>query len=126
MYSELRDLVSSGSFNDAIRLLNLLNNQLNEIQNSMNEKEAEAAEERYTSLSDSKTDRIKVKIQRLEASMNQLEEKVEDNAASKRWLNNAFSLLEEAKNQVDTSPDDTLKIIMKIEEIIKRIQNTMQ
>ena len=57
--------------------------------------------------------------------MNQLEEKVEDNAASKRWLNNAFSLLEDAKNQVDDSPDYALKTIMKIQEIIKRI-NTMQ
>jgi outer membrane murein-binding lipoprotein Lpp len=128
MYSELRDLVSSGSYNDAIRLLNPLNNLLNEIQNSINDKEevVATAEERQTSLSDSKTDRIKIKIQRLEANMNQLEEKVEDNAASKRWLNNAFSLLEDAKNQVDDSPDNALKTIMKIEQIIKRIQNTIQ
>jgi len=128
MYSELRDLVSAGSYNEAIRLLNSLNNLLNEIQNSINDKEevAAAAEERQiSSLSDSKIDRIKIKIQRLELNMNQLEEKVEDNAASKRWLNNAFSLLEDAKNQVDNSPDYALKTIMKIQEIIKRI-NTMQ
>ena len=129
MYSELKDLVSSGSLNEAIRLLNSLNNLINEIQNSINEKEdieAAAAEERQTSLSDSKTDRIKIKIQRLEATMNQLEEKVGDNAASKRWLNNAFSLLDDAKNQVDDSPDTALNTIMKIEQIIKRIQNTIQ
>ena len=129
MYSELKDLVSSGSFNEAIRLLNSLNNLINEIQNSINEKEdieAAAAEERQTSLSDSKTDRIKIKIQRLEATMNQLEEIVGDNAASKRWLDNAFSLLDDAKNQVDDSPDTALNTIMKIEQIIKRIQNTIQ
>jgi hypothetical protein len=129
MYSELRNLVSTGNFNEAIRLLNSLNNLLNEIQNSMNTKEevVTAAEEIQTSsLSDSKTDRIKIKIQRLEVEMNQLEEKVEDNAASKRWLNNAFSLLEDAKNQIDNSTDNALKTIMKIEEIIKRIQNTIQ
>lgn len=129
MYSELRDLVSSGSLNEAIRLLNSLNNLINEIQNSINEKEevTAAAEERQSSsLSDSKTDRIKIKIQRLEASMNQLEEKIEDNAASKRWLNSAFSLLEDAKKQVDDSPDNALNLIMKIEQIIKRIQNTIQ
>ncbi len=128
LYSELRDLVSAGSYNEAIRLLNSLNNLLNEIQNSINDKEevAAAAEERQiSSLSDSKKDRIKIKIQRLELNMNQLEEKVEDNAASKRWLNNAFSLLEDAKNQVDNSPDYALKTIMKIQEILKRI-NTMQ
>ena len=128
MYSELRDLVTTGSFNEAIRLLNSLNNLVNEIQNSMNDKEevTAVAEERYTSLSDSKIDRIKIKIQRLEAAMNQLEEEVGDNAASKRWLNNAFSMLEDSKLQVDDSPDTALKIIMKIEQIIKRIQNTIQ
>jgi len=122
MYSELRDLVSTGNYNEAIRLLNSLNKLINEIQNSITDKEeaTEAAEERHTSLSDSKADRIKIKIQRLEVEMNQLDEKIGDDAVSKRWLNNAFSLLEDAKNQVDSS-DKTLKIIMKIEQIIKRI-----
>ena len=122
MYSELRDLVSTGNYNEAIRLLNSLNKLIDEIQNSITDKEeaTEAAEERHTSLSDSKADRIKIKIQRLEVEMNQLDEKIGDDAVSKRWLNNAFSLLEDAKNQVDSS-DNTLKIIMKIEQIIKRI-----
>jgi hypothetical protein len=126
MYSELRVLVSAGNYNEAIRLLNSLNKLINEIQNSITDKEeaTEAAEERHTSLSDSKADRIKIKIQRLEVEMNQLDEKIGDDAVSKRWLNNAFSLLEDAKNQVDSS-DKTLKIIMKIEEFIKRI-NTIQ
>jgi len=124
MYSELRDLVSTGSFNEAIRLLNSLNNLINKIQNSMNDKEevAATAEERHASLSDSKIDRIKIKIQRLAAEMNQLEEKIEDNTAPKRWLNNAFSLLEDARNQVDESPDVALKIIMKIQQFIHRLQ----
>ncbi len=124
MYSELGDLISKGSLTEAVRLLNSLNNLINEIQNSMNAEEevAAAEEERPTSLSDSKTDRIKIKIQRLETAMIKLEEKIGDSAVSKRWLNNAFSLLEDAKNQVDDSPDYTLKIIMKIEQIIKRIQ----
>lgn len=123
MYSELRELISTGNYNEAIRLLNSLNKIINEIQNSITDKEeaTEAVEERHTSLSDSKADRIKIKIQRLEVEMNQLDEKIGDDAVSKRWLNSAFSLLEDAKNQVDSS-DNTLKIIMKIEQIIKRIQ----
>ena len=103
--------------------------KLKELQNSINEQEVAAtAEEIQTSssLSDSKTDRIKIKIERLEANMTQLEERIGDNAASKRWLNNAFSLLEDAKNLVDNSPDNALETIMKIEQIIKRIQNTIQ
>jgi outer membrane murein-binding lipoprotein Lpp len=127
MYSELRDLVSTGSYNEAIRLLNSLNNLLNEIQNSINDKEEVAAEERQTSsLSDSKIDRIKIKIQRLETSMNNLSDEIGENAAAKRWLNNAFSLLEDAKNYVDDSPDNALKRIMSIEKIIKKIQNVIQ
>ncbi len=127
MYSELRDLVSAGSFNEAIRLLNSLNNLINEIQNSINDKEevAVAAEAQQTSLSDSKTDRIKIKIQRLETLLNNLNDEISEDGAAKRWLNNAFSLLDDAKNQVDNSPDNTLKIIMKIEQFIKRI-NTIQ
>ena len=126
MYSELKDLVDSGSFNEAIRLLASLNNLINEIQNYINELESDIAEERSVSLSDTKIDRIKIKIQRLETTLNQLEERVEDNEASKRWLNNAFSLLEDARNQVDETPDDALKVIMKIQQIIQRIQNTIQ
>ena len=127
MYSELRDLVSAGSLNEAIRLLNSLNNQINEIQNSINDNEeaAVAAKEQQTSLSDSKTDRIKIKIQRLETLLNNLNDEISEDGAAKRWLNNAFSLLDDAKNQVDNSPDNTLKIIMKIEQFIKRI-NTIQ
>ena len=127
MYSELRDLVSTGSYNEAIRLLNSLNNLINEIQNSINDKEevAVAAKEQQTSLSDSKTDRIKIKIQRLETLLNNLNDEISEDGAAKRWLNNAFSLLDDAKNQVDNSPDNTLKIIMKIEQFIKRI-NTIQ
>jgi len=127
MYSELRELVSAGNFNEAIRLLNSLNNLINEIQNSINDKEevAVAAEEQQTSLSDSKTDRIKIKIQRLETLLNNLNDEISEDGAAKRWLNNAFSLLDDAKNQVDSSPDNTLKIIMKIEQFIKRI-NTIQ
>ena len=127
MYSELRVLVSAGNFNEAIRLLNSLNNLINEIQNSINDKEevAVAAKEQQTSLSDSKTDRIKIKIQRLETLLNNLNDEISEDGAAKRWLNNAFSLLDDAKNQVDNSPDNTLKIIMKIEQFIKRI-NTIQ
>jgi len=127
MYSELRDLVSTGSLNEAIRLLNSLNNLINEIQNSINDTEevAVAAKEQLTSLSDSKTDRIKIKIQRLETLLNNLNDEISEDGAAKRWLNNAFSLLDDAKNQVDNSPDNTLKIIMKIEQFIKRI-NTIQ
>lgn len=127
MLSKLKVLVSEGSLDEAIRVLNSLNNLLGEIENSINREEKESSEANTSSsLSDSKTERIKIKIERIEVVLNNLADKVEENAAAKRWLNNAFSLLENAKSQVDNSPDESLKIIMSIEEIIKRIQNTIQ
>ena len=127
MLSKLKDLVSEGSLDEAIKALNSLNNLLGEIENSINhEDKVSSKTDTPSSLSDSKTERIKIKIERLEAMLNKLADKVEENAAAKRWLNNAFSLLENAKSQVDGSPEESLKIIMNIEEIIKRIQNTIQ
>lgn len=127
MLSKLKILVSEESLDEAIRVLNSLNNLLGEIENSINRQEEVSSEaDTSSSLSDSKTERIKIKIERLEAVLNNLADKVNENAAAKRWLNNAFSLLENAKSQVDNSPDDSLETIMSIEEIIKRIQNTIQ
>lgn len=125
--SKLKVLVSEGNLNEAIRILNSLNNLLNEIENSINRQEEVSSEANTSSsLSDSKTERIKIKIERIEVVLNNMVDKVEENAAAKRWLNNAFSLLEDAKSQVDNFPDESLETIMSIEEIIKRIQNTIQ
>lgn len=129
MLSTLRTLISEKKTNDSIQMLNSLNNLLNEIENSIKsqvETTAESNEEQISSLADSKIDRIKIKLERLENSLNKLNDEIGDNAAAKRWLNNAFSLLEDAKNQVDDSYDNALDLIMSIEQIIKRIQNTIQ
>jgi hypothetical protein len=127
MLSKLKTLVSEGNLDEAIKVLNSLNNLLGEVENSINRQEEISSEaDTSSSLSDSKTERIKIKIERLEVELNNLADKVEENAAAKRWLNNAFSLLENAKSQVDNSPDEALEIIMNIEQIIKRIQNTIQ
>jgi hypothetical protein len=129
MLSELRVIISEKKTNDAIKMLNSLNNLLNEIENSIKSEEeakAESNEEQISSLADSKIDRIKIKLERLENSLNKLNDEIGDNAAAKRWLNNAFSLLQDAKNQVDDSSENALDLIMSIEQIIKRIENTIQ
>jgi len=135
MFSDLTALISEGSYNEALQVLNSLNGLINEIEDSTNQRNNEVTankeitakkEDSSSSLSDSKTDRIKIKIQRLETVINKLSEEVGENAAAKRWLDNALSLLENAKKHVDDSPDESLKIIMNIEQIIKRIQNTIQ
>jgi len=128
MLLELQALISEKKSDNAIRVLNSLNDLLNEIENSISTvEELTAIEgEKISNLADSKIERIKIKISRLETSMNNLVDEIEENAAAKRWLNNAFSLLEDAKNHVDDSPDNALKIIMSIDQIIKRIYTTMQ
>jgi len=135
MYSDLTILVSEGSYTEALRVFNSLNGLINEIEDSISQRNKEVTtnkettvkkEDSSSSLSDSKKDRIKIKIQRLETVINTLAEEVGENAAAKRWLDNALSLLENAKKYVDDSPDESLKIIMNIEQIIKRIQNTIQ
>ncbi len=128
MLLELQALISEKKSDNAIRVLNSLNYLLNEIENSISTvEELTAIEgEKISNLADSKIERIKIKISRLETSMNNLVDEIEENAAAKRWLNNAFSLLEDAKNHVDDSPDNALKIIMSIDQIIKRIYTTMQ
>ena len=129
MLSDLKVLLSEKKSNEAIRMLSSLGNLLKEIENSINIEEEEiqeSIEEKTSTLADSKTERIKIKIDRLETSLNNLNDRVSENAAAKRWLNNAFSLLEDAKNHVDDSPDSALDVVMKIEQIIKRIQNTIR
>ncbi len=128
MLLELRAFISEKKSYNAIRVLNSLNDLLNEIENSISTAEEVTAikGDKISNLADSKIERIKIKIDRLETSMNNLVDEIEENAAAKRWLDNAFSLLEDAKNHVDDSPDNALKIIMSIDQIIKRIYTTMQ
>ena len=129
MFSALTVLISEGSYNEAIRVLNSLNDLITQIEDSISQRDEEITankEDSSSSLDDSKTERIKIKIQRLETAINKLSEEVGENAAAKRWLDNALSLLENARQHVDDSPDESLKIITSIEQIIKRIQNTIQ
>jgi hypothetical protein len=129
MLSDLRILISEGNYNEALPAFNSLNDLINEIENSISQKDEEKTvkeESTSSSLADSKPDRIKIKIQKLETELNQLSEEIGENAAAKRWLDNALSLLENARNYVDDSPSESLKIINSIEQIIIRIQNTIQ
>ena len=129
MFSDLRVLISEGSYNEALPVLTSLNDLINEIENSISQKDKEKTvkeESSSSSLADSKPERIKIKIQRLETEIKKLSEEIGENAAAKRWLDNALSLLEKARNHVDDSPNESLKIIKSIEQIIKRIQNTIQ
>ena len=128
MISELKNLVAQDKFREAISMLNSLTSYLDEIETSISTKQdvTTVNEEISTnSLDESKVDRIKVKIERLEEQLKQLADQIEEDFA-KRWLESANLQLETAKSYVDDSPDEALKTIMKIEQVIERIKNTIR
>lgn len=129
MLEELKRLVSDNKLEDAIRMLHSLNNLINDIEKTSRSEDKKASRdvklEQTKSLADSKEERIKSKIQNLETELNQLAEKVE-NPAGKRWLESAFSLIEDAKSQLDDNPDEALKNINKVQQLLKRIHNTIR
>jgi len=129
MFSELKRLVSEGKLSEAIDMINSLNRLLQEMETIQPEPQVtvSAQEEDYpTSLDKSKTERIKTTIERLENQLLELKGQIGENAAAERWLNNAISQLENAKSDVDDSPEKALKIIKKVEQIIKRVKNISQ
>jgi len=129
MLEELKRLVSDNKLEDAIRMLHSLNNLINDIEKTSRSEDKKASRdvkvEQTKSLADSKEERIKSKIQNLETELNQLAEKVK-NPAGKRWLESAFSLIEDAKSQLDDNPDEALKNINKVQQLLKRIHNTIR
>jgi len=128
MISELKNLIEQDKLSEAISMLHTLSSYLDEIDTSISTKQDDttvAKEISVNSLDESKVDRIKVKIERLEEQLKQLADQIEEDFA-KRWLESAKLQLENAKLYVDDSPDKALKIIMKIEQVIERIKNTIQ
>ena len=128
MISELKNLIEQDKLSEAISMLHSLSSYLDEIDTSISTKQDDttvAKEISVNSLDESKVDRIKVKIERLEEQLKQLADQIEEDFA-KRWLESAKLQLENAKSYVDDSPDEALKTIMKIEQIIERIKNTIQ
>ena len=128
MISELKNLIEQDKLSEAISMLHSLSSYLDEIDTSISTKQDDttvAKEISVNSLDESKVDRIKVKIERLEEQLKQLADQIEEDFA-KRWLESAKLQLENAKSYVDDSPDKALKNIMKIEQVIERIKNTIQ
>ncbi len=71
---------------------------------------------------DSKLERIKTKILTLEEQLNSLSEKTSDNDVASHWLKRAFSLIEEAKGQLDKSPEKAIRTLNEVDKIVRMIQ----
>ncbi|HII35506.1 MAG TPA: hypothetical protein HA319_00135 [Nitrosopumilaceae archaeon] len=77
---------------------------------------------KITKNTDSKLDRIKAKILTLEEKLNNLSEIVTDNEIAIKWVKRGFSLLENAKLQIDKSPEKAMSTLNEIDKIILMIQ----
>jgi DNA repair exonuclease SbcCD ATPase subunit len=128
MILELQNLVARGELSEAINMINSLKSLLDDMETTISSNQAASPKvenELDNSLNNSKVERIKIKIERLESQLKELSDQIE-NAAAKRWIENANLQLERVKPHVDDSPDEVLKIITKVEQIIKRVRNTIQ
>lgn len=128
MLSELPTITSNNP-GEAIRMINSLNDLISQIENSIQEVSVSSDKKEtdsMQSLGDSKSDRIKIKIERLESQLNKLSESIQDNAALKRWIENGLNLLKEAESFYEDSPQRSLEIIDKVEQIVKRVEKTMR
>ena len=130
MISELKKLVSEDKLTEAIGMITSLNSLLQEMETKQLEPQetltTQEEDDSSTSLEKSKIERIKITIERLENQLEELKGQTQENIAAERWLNNAISELENAKSDVDDSPDKALKIIKIVEQIIKRVKNINQ
>lgn len=71
---------------------------------------------------DPKLERIKAKIQAQEEQLNALSETVRDNDVATKWIARALSLLENAKLQLDKSPERTINTLNEVDKIIRMVQ----
>ncbi|MGQ0638196.1 MAG: hypothetical protein ACT4N1_02375 [Nitrososphaerota archaeon] len=130
MLANLKQLVSEGKFDEALQTIKSIEEILNSIniQSTTNETPnvPQPPDDATNSARDSNLERIKTKIQTLEEELNSLSEKVGENNVAKQWLKRAFSLIEEAKGQLDKSPEKAMRTLNEVDKIIRMIQRILQ
>lgn len=129
MVVELKQLVLDSNLRDALQKINSINEILNslKVQTSTTTDTSSSSgrtdlTNKVTKNTDSKLERIKAKIQTLEEKLNNLSEIVTDNEIATKWIKRGFSLLENAKLQLDKSPEKATSTLNEIDKIILMIQ----
>ncbi|MGI0083047.1 MAG: hypothetical protein ACREAG_07090, partial [Nitrosopumilaceae archaeon] len=130
MFVELKRLVSDGKLEEAIRMIQSIDEILNsiDVRSTATVKEtsrALQASDNATKVSakpDPKIERIKAKIQNLEEQVNSLSEKASGNDVATQWLKRALSLIDDAKFQLEKSPEKAMRTLNEAEKIIRMIQ----
>ena len=129
MIVELKQLVLDNNLRGVLQKINSINEILNNIKvQTEATNEASDSEETTDSTNkavgntNSKVERIKAKIQTVEEQLNNLSETITENEIATKWITRAFSLLENAKLQLDTSPEKAMSTLEEIDKIIRMVQ----
>lgn len=129
MIVELKQLVLDNNLKGALQKINSINEILNTIKvqteatnDTSNSVETTDSTNKTVGNADSEVERIKAKIQTIEEQLNNLSETVTQNKIATKWIARAFSLLEDAKLNLDTSPEKTMNTLNEIDKIIRMVQ----
>lgn len=124
----LKQLVSEGKLEESIQKIKSIEDTLNDLTTNSSttpessEVEAATNTSRVNTEADSKLEKIKTKIQSLEEQANALYEKLQGNDAAIKRLKRVFSLIEDAKSQLDSSPEKAMRTLTEVDKILRVIQ----
>ena len=132
MFVELKQLVSNGKLDESIQKIKTIEDALNnlnttsDITQGSSETNTPTNTAKVNAESDSKLERIKTKIQSLEEQANSLSEKMQGNDAAMKRLKRVFSLIEDAKSQLDSSPEKAIRTLNEVDKILRILQKASQ
>jgi len=131
MIVDSKQLVSEGKLEEAIQKIKSIEDTLNNLNTNskINPESSEADTSTSTSKvnteDNSKLEKIKAKIQKLEEQANNLYEKVQGNNAAIKQLKHVFSLIEDAKSQLDSTPEKSMRILIEVDKILRMLQKML-
>ena len=131
-FVELKQLVSDGKLDESIQKIKTIEDALNNLNTTSDttqgssEANAPTNTAKVNAESDSKLEKIKTKIQSLEEQANALSEKMQGNDAAMKRLKRVFSLIEDAKSQLDSSPEKAMRTLNEVDKILRIIQKASQ
>ena len=129
MIVELKQLVLDSNLKDALQKINSINEMLNSMKvqtvttnDTSNSVVPTNSTTKATNTVDFKVERIKIKIQTLEEQLKNLSQTITKNEVATKWIARGFSLLENAKLQLNTSSDKAMNTLNDVDKIIHMIQ----
>lgn len=131
-FTELKQLVSDNKLDESLQKIKIIEDALNDLNATSSatqvrsEVNAPANKAKVNAESDPKLEKIRTKIQSLEEQANALSEKMQDNDSALKQLKRVFLLIENAKSQLDSSPEKATRTLIEADKILRIIQKSSQ